>query len=249
MKKNIFTLIALIISLLAHAQNTSVSIGPSTGMLDSTFVIPSGANVQFNASNHPGAGPYMNAEIYLCQGATLEYDFSIGTSNIVTFYMDKHSILNFPPNASGTLANFYMKDSSTLQIQSTSTIYAYMKREPNAQVAGMPISYMSDSIFNNIQFTFNGWSNPCGPTAISPELIAKNFILFQNPISSDGIRFTNTYPRPLILRLYNALGQPIGHHTIQSSNRLIQGPLPQGFIFYKIFEGETFLEAGKLLNR
>ena len=69
-----------------------------------------------------------NTNQFICQGATLAYDFSIGTSNIVTFYMDKNSILNFPPSASGTLANFYMNDSSTLQIPSTSTIYAYMKR-------------------------------------------------------------------------------------------------------------------------
>jgi hypothetical protein len=247
MKKFTFTLLILLQAICAIAQTTTVNIGQSTGMLDSTFVIQSGAPVTLNASNHPGAGPYYNADIYVCQGATLTYDFMLGTSNIATFYLDENATLIFTTMAAGTMANFYMKNNSSIQLPVGMTLYAYMKREPNAQVAGLPISYMSDTVFNTISFTFNGWANPCSPTTIQTVQSVTEYISFQNPIQSNGVRFSNSLTKPTEIVLYNTIGQQLSKQTILPNQSTLTMPYSTGLVYYTLSDQGRFLQSGKLI--
>lgn len=62
--KNILTSLFVLASLYSLSQTTTVSISPSSGILDSTFVVTTGISSNFNSTNHSGAEPCMNAEIY-----------------------------------------------------------------------------------------------------------------------------------------------------------------------------------------
>jgi hypothetical protein len=247
MKKFTFTLLMLLQAICSIAQTTTVNIGQSTGMLDSTFVIQSGAPVTLNATNHPGAGPYYNADIYVCQGATLTYDFMLGTSNIATFYLDENATLIFTTMAAGTMANFYMKNNSSIQLPMGMTLYAYMKREPNAQVAGLPISYMSDSVFNTINYTFNGWANPCSPTSIHTTQSVNETIVFQNPVSSSSLHVKHTFTQPVDIVFYSALGQEVSRHILLPNQTTLQTQLPIGFVYYTLSQKNQVLKSGKLI--
>ncbi|MBP6624415.1 MAG: T9SS type A sorting domain-containing protein [Chitinophagaceae bacterium] len=249
MIKQVLNLSLLIFSFLfSNAQNISVNIGQTTSPFDSTFVISNGTTSTYNSSNHPGAGPYTGAEILLCQGATLSYDYGIGTSNNVTFYMDENSTLIFPSTSQGTIAKFYVKNNATFQIPSTITIYAEMKREPGAIVAGMPFQYMNDSTFANINFTFNGWANPCSPTGTNQIVASKEEILFQNPISNQLIITSNSYRQAVKVSIFNNVGQCICRNIIDRNTKAIPINLPDGFLFYTISNENGVLEQGKLLN-
>jgi Secretion system C-terminal sorting domain len=249
MIKQIFTLSLLIFSFLSSgAQTTSVNIGPSIGQFDSTFVIPTGSTTTYSMANHPGAGPYSNAEILLCQGATLTYDYNIGTSNIVTFYMDNNSTLIFPGTSQGTIAKFYVKNNATFQIPSTATIYAEMKREPGALVAGMPFQYMSDSTFANINFMFNGWANPCSPTGTNNSIISEERIVFQNPTSKQLNILSNSFTRPVQVSIFNSVGQCVCQQIIDRNTKSIQANLSAGLLFYTISNEKGILQKGTLVN-
>lgn len=248
MRTLIFTCLFIITSLWLKAQVATVNVGNSIGFLDSTFVIQSGVTDTLNSTKHPGAGSYMNAEIYVCQGSTLYYDFGPGTSNIVSFYLDENATLIFPLTASGTIANFYMKNNAAVQIPTGGVLYAYMKREPMAQVAGLPISYMSDSVFTSIQFTFNGWANPCSPTGISIHNNEHEFVQFQNPLPSNEIKLRNTYTKPVDIVFYNSIGQPVFSYHLQPGEQSIPNQVPHGFLYYKISHESVLLQSGQLLR-
>lgn len=249
MIKQVLNLSLLIFSFLfSNAQNISVNIGQTTSPFDSTFVISNGTTAAYNPSNHPGAGPYTGAEIYLCQGSTLSYDYGIGTSNQVTFYMDENSTLIFPSTSQGTIAKFYVKNNATFQIPSSITIYAEMKREPGAIVSGMPFQYMSDSTFANINFTFNGWANPCSPTGTNQIVASKEEILFQHPISNQLIITSNSYRQAVQLSIFNSVGQCVCQKIIDRNTKTIPLNLASGILFYTISAEKNIVQQGKLLN-
>lgn len=231
------------------AQVATVNVGNSIGFLDSTFVIQSGVTDTLNSTKHPGAGSYMNAEIYLCQGSTLYYDFGPGTSNIVSFYLDENATLIFPLTASGTIANFYMKNNAAVQIPTGGVLYAYMKREPMAQVAGLPISYMSDSVFTDIQFSFIGWANPCLPTQLTINSINKGVVQFQNPVLTNELFVMNLNPMPVELNIYNGIGQLLNtYHLIPGRNSL-PFYFPKGLFVYNIKQDSISIQSGKLIKQ
>lgn len=250
MKKRIYTIIFILSFASAKAQNTSVNIGPSMGPQDSTFVVPTGIVTTFNTTNHPGAGPYSNAEIVLCQGAVLTYDYFIGTSNIVTFYLDQNSTLIFPTTSQGTIANFYMMNNATLQIPSTININAYMKRESGVNLAGMPITFFYDSVFSNINFTFNGWTtNPCSTSSTSSASLVKESIVFENPIVKNVHILSNTYTKPVVIEFNNMIGQRLHIEKIEKQGDVINCNLPVGLIYYTVRNEHEILQTGKLINQ
>ena len=171
----------------------------------------------------------------------------LGTSNIATFYLDENATLIFTTMAAGTMANFYMKNNSSIQLPVGMTLYAYMKREPNAQVAGLPISYMSDTVFNTISFTFNGWANPCSPTTIQTVQSVTEYISFQNPIQSNEARFSNSLTKPTEIVLYNTLGQQLSKQTILPNQSSLTMPYSTGLVYYTLSDQGRFLQSGKLI--
>lgn len=244
--KKILTICFVLSSLCGLSQTTTVNISPSTGMLDSTFVVTTGAVSSFNSTNHPGAGPYMNAEIYLCANATLTYDYMIGTSNIATFYLDNNATLIFPATASGTIATIYMKNGSTIQLPSTNTLYTSVKRESNVSLAGLPISFMSDSVFTTINFNFNGWTNPCLPSALN-QIPSETGNHFHAHLQGKQLHCSNPFTQPISMTLYSICGQHLLQQVLEPGEQRLQLNLPAGLIFYQATDGRQFQQAGKLL--
>lgn len=244
--KKILTFCLVLSSLYSFSQTTSVNISPSTGMFDSTFVVPASTTMSWNSTNHPGAGPYMNAEIYLCTNATLTYDYMIGTSNTATFYLDNNATLIFPATASGTIATIYMKNGSTIQMPITNTLYAQMKRETNALIAGLPISFMSDTVFTTINFNFNGWTNPCLPSALN-QVPSETGNHFRADLQGKQLHCSNPFTQPISISFYSICGQHLLQQVLEPGEQTLQLNLPAGLIFYQATDGRQFQQAGKLL--
>lgn len=232
-----------------QSQNFTINIGPNVGFMDSSFVIQSGTTETYSSANHPGAGPYMNAEIYLCQGSVLNYNYQIGTSNVASFYLEPNATLNMTPQ--GTIANIYMKSGSTLNVNNSSG-YLTMRREPNVNILNAgSISYFMDSVFNTINFTFNGWPNNVSPCTISTNTISleahNQWINLQNPANSSLQLEMVNYTEPITLTIWNTLGQKVmiericsRHQTVSLSNA------PLGLLFYTFQKGQTIIQSGKL---
>jgi len=248
MKKIYLSLITLFTFSLAKSQSTTVNIGNSVGMFDSTFVISGGSNITLNNSNHPGAGPYTNAEILVCEGGVLTYDFMMGTSSEVTFYLDHHATLIFPLGSDGSIANFYVKSNATIQVPSTISIYAKMKREVGANLPSAGISYFSDSLFSNINFTFSGWTNPCLPSSINSIASTNEEVEFQNPVNNKLCLLSNSYSQQTVIHFYNMLGQQVCQAKLKPYQKEIDIELPKGLITYSIRNENQILQKGKLIN-
>ncbi len=162
--------------------------------------------------------------------------------------MDNNSTLIFPSTSQGTIAKFYVKNNATFQIPSTITIYAEMKREPGAIVASLPFQYMSDSTFTNINFTFNGWANPCSPTSTNQIISNKEELVFQHPILDQLAISSNSFNEPVQLSIFNSVGQCICQKIIDRNTKAVPLNLPDGLLFYTISNEKGVLQNGKLLN-
>jgi hypothetical protein len=257
MVKNILTtrgllgMAMLLIAANSHAQTTSANIGQSTANLDSTFVVQTNATETYNLGNHPGAGPYQSADIYLCKGATLTYDYGIGTSNEATFFLEDRATLIFTPMSSGTIARFYMKGFATLQVPAGSTLYGTMKRESTVNLTGVTTSFFSDSVFSAISFVFPGWANPCNlPSSIATQGDASTQYFYLTQHANSGkLILAHNVAEPSNLCIYNLQGQLLVNRVINPGDKCIDANFEGGLHCYRVTAQDgTCIASGKFLQ-
>lgn len=129
---------------------------------------------------------------------------------------------------------------------STNTLYTFMKRKPNAQIAGLPISFMSDSVFTTMNFNFNGWSNPCLPSTFN-EVPSATGRHFRAQLQGKQLNCSNPFTQPISISFYSICGQLLQQQMLESGEQTLQLDLPAGLIFYQVTDGRQFQQAGKLL--
>lgn len=238
MKKLLFCLCVLV-SLNSYSQTISATIGTSTSMFDSSFVVQSGITDSFHNGNHPGAGPYMNGEILICEGATLKYNYTPGTSSGVTFYMEANSNLIFTQTTFDV--TIFMKNGCTVN-GSGQQHYYRIKRVSSASVTNTAVgSNISDSVFTNVNYLFPAWpgsASPCNLVNSTQEVSGNEmFGLYPNPVH-DILYFTESNTRPKSIRVYNSLGKMIYENNYQQSNFIDVKAFKTGLYFIKLSVGE-----------
>jgi hypothetical protein len=137
MKKVLAAIFVTMCLQFATAQTTTTTVGITTaGFNDSTFVIQTGSTDSFHQGNHPGAGAYSGAEILICEGATLKYNYPPGTSNVVRFYLDKKAKLIV--NAPNSIIEVFMKDSASVDALNQNVYIFPGRRVASAQYLNVP---------------------------------------------------------------------------------------------------------------
>lgn len=250
MKK--ITTLFLLLSLGLHslAQTTTVTIGTTTNLYDSTFVIQTGAADSFYQAIHPGAGPYMNGEIYLCANSTLTYNYSPGTSSSPTFYLEENAQLIFTQAMmSGTV---YMKNGASVSGNNQMN-FLYIKRVAGSTVSNFGAgSTIQDSVFSTVNYSFTGWPNnssPCqAPTAVSQAAAARGtLILYPNP-AKDRLYLSSHSDDILDVCIMTPGGQAILQRTIRSSENIPLYGLASGFYFVVVRLADGKVEYGRFIR-
>lgn len=165
------------------AQSITVPVAPTAS--DSAFVIHSGVTDSFHVGNHPGAGGYTNARIFICSGGTLKYNFPMSTSSQPTFYLDNGATLIANQDF---FAPIYMKENAIFNANGNFA-YVFLRRLSTSVYMnlGAGSNILMDSIYANINYTFTGWpnnQNPCNlPTALE-ETVQTDWTPYPNPVHS-----------------------------------------------------------------
>lgn len=222
--KKFLLLFLLLQPVLMRAQTVTVGINQTGGIYDSTFVIQTGTVDSFHQGNHPGAGPYMNGEIYVCANATLKYNYPPGTSSFPTFYLEENAqVIFYQLMMSGLI---YMKNGASVNL-GHQTVYLNFKRVSGSSILNAGAgSTLQDSIFTTVNYTFNGWpgnSSPCqAPTALAEQKAAE-FSLYPNPCTD---RLFLEGPAGLQrIRVMNATGQILWQEELRSAQSSLAIPV------------------------
>ncbi len=184
MKKQILLLLAIsAFSTLLNAQVHTVNISSTQGFFDSTYVVQANGNDSMHAGNHPGFGGYSNAEIYICDNATLKYNYSMGTSSNPTFYLGNNARLE--SYTSFNAHRVYMKANSSIECFGGNFLVEELRREPSTTIVSTGYMFF-DSSYTQINYTFTGWPNnqsPCSSATANNEILSETSAI-------------NVYPNP-----------------------------------------------------
>jgi hypothetical protein len=210
MTKNILlTLLFTVASAYLFAQTPhSVNIGPNLGIGDSSIVVQTGTIDSFHIGNHPGFGGYSNGEIYICENATLKYNYTVGTSSNPKFYLAKGAKLIV--YGSFIASNAYMKANSSIECIGGNFTAEQLRRELPTILSSAGGSFF-DSIQSVLTYTYTGWpnaANPCNIAAdVSNQLIQIGTTVYPNPVNNKLIIKTdNNSNQNYLLRVYDITG-------------------------------------------
>lgn len=190
MKKQLLLLLTITtFSFALKAQIHTVNIGTTQGPFDSTFVVQTGTTDSIHPGNHPGLGAYSNAEIYICDNATLKYNYPMGTSTNPIFYLGTNARLE--SYTSFNAAKVYMKANASIECFGGNFTSEEIRRVmPSTLISAGQLFF--DSSFTQINFTFNGWPNNQSPCNAATQ---------NNEIASHSSAIT-VYPNPANDKLY-----------------------------------------------
>jgi hypothetical protein len=216
MLNKLFFSLLLILPVVIKAQTKTVNINTTVGTWDSTFVIQSGTTDSFYMGNHPQAGGYSNAEIYICENATLKYSYAMGTSSNPVFYMASGATLKV--YGSFNASKVFMKPNSTIECIGGNFLAEEMHRQGNTSTVSVGTLFY-DSAYTQINFTFNGWpnnANPCATPNASSKVLGQNiWSVYPNPASNKlHIQLQNALEPNMQLQLIDVLGNKIMYKKI-----------------------------------
>lgn len=230
--KQLLTFLAITGTFLTVRSQNLIKNFPVSGMLDSSFVVQTGTIDSFHSGNHPGAGPYSSANILICSGATLKYDYMMGTSNLVSFYLEENATLQFYQEA---FAEIYSKNSSVIDAKGN-TLYAYKWRTAGSNYINMGTNSntIHDSVFSQIQFQFTGWPGNVSPCAIPSHLEESEtpHWMLKNPVHSYlEIPWTGSTRT----QLFDLSGRLVFSATTRQQNVDVQA-IPSGLYIVKLIQ-------------
>jgi hypothetical protein len=235
MKKLLFFTLPLFLFNFIFAQTKTINIGATASSFDSTFVIQTGQIDSFYSGNHPGAGPYSNAEIFICANATLKYGFWSGTSSQPTFYLEENARLEL--HEQGLFCNIYMKNGAIVDGGGFGH-YISIKRTATADTTNFGNgSSTNDSVFTSLNYTFSNWPgavSPCNTLNSNSNLnnSVDKISIYPNPVS-DILYVTLTNQGCNKLKIYNSYGVLINEYNSFDKNELTLNltTLPKGLYF------------------
>jgi len=229
-------LLWLMLSAGLFAQTTTINLGLTTSLYDSTFVIQTGMVDSFHQGNHPGAGPYMNGEIYLCANSTLKYNYSPGTSSYPTFYLEDNAHLIFTQTMMSGLV--YLKNGASVT-GNNQVNFIYLKRVSGSTVSNFGAgSTLQDSIFTSVNYTFNGWPNnssPCqAPTLVQQTSSPKKALrIYPNP-TRDQLYVGTATDEFIDVRILTPGNQTILQSTLRGSEGINVKDWAKGLYFIQL---------------
>lgn len=249
MKVILFCSLLLITLHRADSQVLQVTIGNTQGSFDSSFVIQTSQTDSFHTGNHPGAGPYMNAEIYLCGGANLVYNYQPGTSSEPYFYLESGSTLNF---TQWTVAKIYAKSGSTINLNNAIGYFS-IHREAGVNILNISSSsaIWSDSVYTTINYAFPSWpggNSPClSPTGIAAIQVEDN-LQISNPVQEIVHVLCKGNYTAMRLELYDLTGRKVFHTQLDEGHQTRSvNVLPKGLYVYRFLSDQGLLKQDKLL--
>jgi hypothetical protein len=228
------------------AQTKTVNIGTTTGSFDSTYVIQTGTTDSFHVGNHPGAGGYSNAEIIVCDNATLKYNYQLGTSSPPTFYLGHNAKVIF---YQAFMARFFMKSGATLDGQNNFVTAEFICKESNCTVWGASAMFY-DSTYTAVNYTFTGWPNSVSPcnaaTALTPSFTTTKYLLYPNPAQNNLYIYTpNLTSQEYQAFIYDAYGSLLTNQNTTSFNSQMILPinaLSKGTYYLKLYCKGAFVD-------
>jgi hypothetical protein len=122
---------------------------------------------------------------YICDGATLKYNYQMGTSSNPVFYLANNAKLKV--YGSFFASKVYMKSNATIECFGGNFTAEQLRRELPTTLISVGSGFF-DSTFTQINFTFNGWANNANPCNASTEsnTLVKNIDIkvYPNPATN-----------------------------------------------------------------
>ncbi len=249
MKNFIFTAL-LFLSLNSFCQTTTVDIKAISNPFDSTYVIQSSTTDSFHNGNHPGAGPYQNGEIYVCEGAILKYNYQMGTSSGPTFFLESKAKLILYGDLVD--ARIYLKDSAIIDCNGFNLyVIGSIKRVTTASIINQgSSSNYQDSVFTAINYTFTSWPGSLSPCINNTSIKDNNFITKFNlsPIPANQfLQITGNTNEIASVQIKNLLGETIYVQKENFENVNIQN-LNTGIYFITLINHKNLSQTLKFIK-